>query len=272
MKENNDNYDFLSNEDFEQWENDFPKLPKTEVSFPDKHKLYKFEKRKKPQWTWYAAAACFVLGMLVFLPRIEREDAVLVADVVEIIENEIEQRYEVCDGVSPAGGGQGGGITQLANAHPRPYGTPPPAGDIRRGEPTCSPVHTIATIACRGRVCLPPSDIAINANEGGQTPPLQEIATIQSITNIQIPIEMNLAENRQILRFAQDDNVIVGDDRLQERLELAINDFVITPAKTVIHTITRRFFERRTEVELFLEEQEFPRFFARHRDVNMQEL
>ena len=257
MKENNDNYDFLSSEEFEQWENDFPKLPKMEVSFPDKHKLYKFEKRKKPQWTWYAAAACFVLGMLVFLPRFEQEDAVLVADVI------------------PAQAG-----IPLQPTVPPIQGDPRLRGDDEyvssdgRGEPTCSPVHTIATIACRGRVCLPPSDIAINANEGEHVgSPLQEIATIQSITNIQIPIEMSLAENRQILRFAQDDNVIAQDDnRRQERLELALNDFVITPARTVIHNVARRFFERRTDVELFLEEQEFPRFFARHRDENMQGL
>ena len=244
MKENNDNYDFLSNEDFEQWENDFPKLPKTEVSFPDKHKLYKFEKRKKPQWAWYAAAACFVLGMFVFLPRIEREDAVLIAEVVE--------RHDVI----PAQAGNESSTQSI----PQQPTVPPIQGDPRlRGDDGYGRGEHVGS-------------------------PLQEIATIQSITNIQIPIEMNLAENRQILRFAQDDNMeisdgnneqffrFIRDDNRQERLELALNDFVITPAKTVIHTIARRFFERRTEVELFLEEQEFPRFFARHRDENMQGL
>jgi hypothetical protein len=47
-----------------------------------------------------------------------------------------------------------------------------------------------------------------------------------------------------------------------ERLLAAADQFIVTPAKTIIHNVVRRFYVRKTEVELFLEEVEMPRFFA----------
>jgi len=244
MKENNDNYDFLSNEDFEQWENDFPKLPKMEVSFPHKHKLYKFEKRKKPQWVWYAAAACFVLGVFVFLPRVEREEAVLIAEVVEIIENgelRIENEIEKIDveNIVPL-------ITKMENE-------------------TLKQENEFVSID--------------NDDENSQFSILNfplNIAMLQPITDItgsnlvaSTPLSHQSLLSHRSLSGAETTTShpatphLAPESILQERLELALNDFVITPARTVIHNVARRFFERRTEVELFLEEQEFPRFFAR---------
>ncbi|MCL2417050.1 MAG: hypothetical protein FWD02_03845 [Bacteroidales bacterium] len=249
----------LPNQEFEQWENMQPKLSKEHISYPHKHKLLKLGKRQIPQWTWYAAAACLAIAVLLVRPVFEQDilDTTLIAAVTEELKIEnIEAGkfppkdavYDAQGTVSPAGGGLRGWDFLADSAYPPPY--PPPAGEMLP--------HT----SC------PVSSTLYSA-------PLLAIATIQPITNIQISREETIIESWQILRRVYpehgqgiwyDDNEIWHDNMQiirRERLELAVNNFVIDPAKSVIHNIARRFFERRTDVELFLEEQEFPQFFAR---------
>ena len=230
----------LPNQEFEQWENTQPKLSKEHISYPHKQKLLKLGKRRTTQWTWYAMVACFVFALLVGrwifetteaeLPQI----AVLPTEPIEIenvkLKIENESRYEVHFDASRASAfvNHQSAVVELvetpASRHPKPDSE---------------------------------QDIIIT----------REHLAIAMITPISIPIsiEKALIERSEPIFFEQFETEFFLHQQLliAERLELAVNDFIIDPVKSVIHNIARRFFERRTEVELRLEEQEFPRFFAR---------
>lgn len=235
----------LPNQEFEEWENTQPKLSKEHISYPHKQKLFKLGRFRTQQWTWYAAAACLAIVVLVVQPwemfenekadsisiaetpiivlPIEDEPPVLIAEVVETKYEVRGVRYEVASPI----------VEYIADNLPH---TPHPETSHReRSEPISYPA------------------------------PLFAIAMLQPITILPtIETTSHLApDSEQILHFVQDDNRFIQNDNRLERLELAVNNLIITPAKSVIHNVTRRFFERRTEVEMFLEEREFPQFFAR---------
>jgi hypothetical protein len=221
--------------------------------------------------------------MVVFLPRIERgEEAVLVADIIE--------RHDVI--TAKAG-------IPLPSTVPLVQGDPRLRGDD--GYEVRGTRYEVASPIADNIANIQPRTPHLETSHRERSEPISQpepytepfaIAMLQPITDItkQIPHfgHFDRLSDRSVLAVVEALETtathietttshpatphLAPESILQERLELAINDFVITPARTVIHNVARRFFERRTEVELFLEEQEFQRFFARHRDGNMQEL
>ncbi|MCL2415084.1 MAG: hypothetical protein FWC94_07580 [Bacteroidales bacterium] len=230
----------LPNQEFEAWENTQPKLSKEQISYPHKQKLLKLGKRRTTQWTWYAMVACFVFALLVGRWVFETAEAefpqiaVLQIEPIEIenveLKIENESKYEVHFDASRASASVNhqSAVVELvetpASRHPKPDSE---------------------------------QDVTIT----------REHLAIAMITPISIPISSKKAiiERSEPIFFEQFETESFQHQQFltAERLELALNDFVIAPAKNVIHNIARRFFERRTEVELLLEEQEFPQFFAR---------
>jgi hypothetical protein len=255
----------LPNLEFEQWENTHPKLPKNDIVFPHKHKLFKFEKRQIPQWTWYAAAACFAIIVLTINPfrHSKRSEESVGNQLVEItnyelrtakpstklitkeeimengelrIENEslIEngKRYEVR-----------GARYEVASpqAHPEPRTSNP--------EPDSEQILRFAqddnTATIRNHIAIAVVS-SINNFEI-----LQEQTTLHLVPRHLAP------DNEQIPHFIRDDN-------FRERLEIAFNDNVVNPLKNTIHNVVRQFYKSKTEVELFLEERDIPRYFAKN--------
>ena len=227
----------LPNQEFEQWENTQPKLSKEHISYPHKQKLLKLGKRRTTQWTWYAMVACFVFALLVGRWIFETTEAELPQIAVLPIEpREIESEYEVRD--------TGYEITSpiaeyVANVTPR------------------TTHHATSHHE--------PSEYATDSEQDNTI--VREHLAIAMITPIGIPISIEKTIIKQTPDFIWDDHIEIMDNNMEilrrERLELAVNDFIIDPVKSVIHNVARRFFERRTEVELRLEEHEFPQFFAR---------
>jgi hypothetical protein len=253
-----------SNADFEQWENTQPKLPKENIFYPHKHKLFKFEKRQIPQWAWIAAAACLAVAVLIFKPTFETEGELLAQDESEELRIEDENQE----------------MENETNAH----------ADLQT-----APAHT--TNNSQLAFAKPESEIAPNDDDEAQDnsqfsiPNSQlTIATISSINNFQILREETIIEKNSYSLFVvgtttvdliavadlesvpnaqhsleQDDDDLTDTDyksATAQRLQMAINDNVLNPLRTAIHNVTRRFYERKTEVELFLEQHEIPRYFA----------
>jgi hypothetical protein len=237
----------LPNQEFEHWENTHPKLPKTLVSYPHKQRLLKPAIRHIPQWTWYAAA-CLAIVVLVARPMFETttENPELPSIAVLPIETITDEPIVIMEMI---------------------------ANDDRRDV-----LHT------------PSQTIATNANEGVCNTPLQgtssseivieriirehlAITTIQPIHNFQISQETPIIEQIPHSVYPEhglgiwDDNFIQDDNMetsRRERWNLAVNDRILDPLKTGIHNVVRYFYKRKTDVELFLEEHEMPRFFAQN--------
>ncbi|MCL2682749.1 MAG: hypothetical protein FWE63_04590 [Bacteroidales bacterium] len=237
----------LPNQEFEQWEHTHPKLPKTLVSYPYKHKLLKPEIRRMPQWTWYAAAACLAIVVLVVRPMFETKNPewspIAVLPIVEEIEGEelriedekIENQYKVAS-----------------------------TGSTTKVLPEILEGNVIKTTS------HPTTPNLASDSEQDNNVQIREylaITTIQPIHNFQILQETTIIESRQILHFTEDDNFIQEDNTeisRRERWNLAVNTRILDPLRTGIHNVVKRFHERKTDVELYLEEREIPRFFAQN--------
>jgi hypothetical protein len=246
-----------SNEEFSEWENDFPKLKKEHISFPHKHKLFKFEKRRLPQWTYYAAAACMAIVIFTILDfRITNDELTEPIAVLPITETPIEiTNYELqitSDLIAENRHEVRGRFENLNDQQlikpQRPITEPIAVAEIPEAleglEATDEPDREFFAIAT-----LTP--IGISIDEINQK---SEIKNQKSI------------DNEQILHVVQDDNPIIEDvireATRRERIEIAFNNNVVTPVKNTVHNVVRQFYVRKTEVELFLEEREPLRFFA----------
>ena len=254
----------LSNQEFEQWENMQPKLLKEHISYPDKHKLFKFEKRRMPQWTWYAAAACIALAITftIYDLRFTNENvldelpiAILPIEEMESGKWKIENEVVSTEFIS----------SEVERLNDR-------VEVAERSRSHSSPEPLIAQTIFDDEQLTKDNEIMPNDND--------EMNFQFSIFNFQlvaistIPLsteKVTLSPKTDLLiepRFEEELEFEPTEFRLiervagNERLLAAADQFIVTPAKTIIHNVVRRFYVRKTEVELFLEEVEMPRFFA----------
>ena len=249
----------LPNQDFEQWENTQPKLSKEQIFYPHKQKLLnggalnevKLGKRQTSQWTWYAAAACFVFAL--FVGRWIFETAEL--EFLQIAVLEVENR-------------------ELRTAKPSTKLIENEIGhevSVEQAQHQAVPIETqIIEHTVESELISHPASrtpyLATSQSDSEQVDNIVThehlaIASITPITNLSVTPKTtsHLAPRT----MSEANSYLVPEILRGERLELAVNDFVITPAKSVIHNVARRFFERRTEVEMLIEEREFPQLFAR---------
>jgi len=252
----------LPNQEFEQWEATQPKLSKQPISYPHKQKLLKLGKRGMPQWVRYAAAACvaFVITFTIYNLRFTNENVLdelpIVVLPVEEIENKIENENEVASTSSAT-------LLPIVATlppvvEPVETTTPHPAPDTGRGV-LHTPNTLIAHDASGVGVCNTPLRGTLSSS-------LVAISTIPLTTE-----NLTLSPQTDLLiepRFEEELELEAEEFRLiervvnNERLLAAADQFIVTPAKIVIHNIFRRYYERRTDVEMFFEEREIPRFFA----------
>ena len=227
----------LPNKEFEQWENTQPKLLKEHISYPHKNKLFKLGTRRTPQWTWYAAA-CVALAVTFTFYSLqftnENEIDELPIAVLPVVEEPIVVEDEM------AANNDRWGVLHTPTS-------PNIAKNDRRDEPTCSSSPAFETAA----------------NEH------LAIATISPITTLPaIATEVSTTLNHRTLNDIETTTshpatpYLVPETSRREKLDLAVNNIVLDPLRMAVHTVTKRFFERKTDVELFLEDIEMPRFFA----------
>jgi hypothetical protein len=251
-----------SNADFEQWENTQPKLPKTLVSYPHKRKLLKPTIRRMPQWTWYAAAAaCLAIAVLSVNPfrHSERSEESVSERLAQIengewkMENEIES--VIVQNVTP--------ITTTHKEEKLKAENKIMPNDNDEAEPNSqfSILNSPFSIAV-----LTPKDISTidDINQKSKCHPERSEGTKNQKSENSEQIFREVYTEAE--RSAQDDNLIAEDDNFQlplrERLQLAVNEIVLDPLRTVVHNVTKRFYERKTDIELFLEQRDIPRYFA----------
>ena len=252
--ENKDNIHIvsISNKEFEIIEKSLPQLKKDLIIYPHKHILFQKESFSIPKWVYYAAAACFAV-ILVFLLRFDSEELDLNLIVKEIICNElIVTDYDL-------------EITDKLVAENR-IETRSSGYLIREPENLVTPHDSE----------VESSLIAENTvNEAFNTPEETEINGITDYfsNDDEETVFFTDAELIEIIPFETDsdfwdfENInslqLVDYFVLEEESQSLFERLIINPFKSISHSITRLFFERKTEVELFIEEQELTRFFAR---------
>ena len=76
--------------------------------------------------------------------------------------------------------------------------------------------------------------------------------------------------DQEYFHFIEEDDYLWDEEAYENlietlrrtRLETAVENLVMNPFRTIAHNVVRRYYERRTEVELLIENRDFPRFFA----------
>ncbi|MDR2906629.1 MAG: hypothetical protein LBU91_01395 [Bacteroidales bacterium] len=213
-----------SDDDFAQWESQFPKLPVADVVYPHKTKLYRFEKRQQPRWVWVAAAACLAVAIWFFVPKQasnDFEDGGLAQGNEELkIKNEELKE------------------STIENNKQNDVKEDAVARHVKRHRDIPTKQANSSTEDHAPRTSHPAPDF---------------LAAITPIS-MSVPNERLLAEKTETL-FPE---IIELDETSSHlsRLDAVAGHSFFDPMRSVIHTASRIFYERKNDVDMFVEQSE----------------
>lgn len=240
-----------STEDFEKWEQNFPKLPAEHISYPHKTRLYKFGKRQIPQWSWVAAAACLAVAVLVVRPVFDTKN-----QSSDSLLSELKKPTNVNDFQSAID-------EPIAEIDHREDVSHAPQSEIVSHAPSpkiaSNPNKSVSNTSQRSAEALQPIE-KVAASDPNEYLAESTVSAVSPIMEIPVSNELALLEKSESLFPSELEQADVLSTR--EKLEISANDYVLTPLRSTVHKVFRRFYERKNDVEMYLEQSKIPQFFA----------